>query len=127
SFLLATTLAAQTNQNDKPEELATAVARMARIGRAYSPSFSPDGKQITFVSDLSGTPQVWIIPKEGGWPTLITSGDDPVNNVKWSPNGNWLALAITPGGGMNSQIYVVRPDTTAIRRLTLGGKDNNWL
>ena len=40
--------------------------RMARIGHAFSPSFSPDGKQITFVSDLNGTPQVWIVPKKGG-------------------------------------------------------------
>lgn len=28
---------------------------------------------------------------------------------------------------MNSQIYLVRPDSTALRRLTPGGKDNNWL
>ena len=50
-----------------------------------------------------------------------------MNNVKWFPEWNSPALAIAPGGGMNSQIYLVRPDTTAMRRLTLGGKDNNWL
>jgi dipeptidyl aminopeptidase/acylaminoacyl peptidase len=120
-------LAGQTNQSDDREELAITVARLARIGRAYSPSFSPDGKQIAFVSDLSGTPQVWIAPTVGGWPTLITSGEDPLNNVEWSPNGEWLALAIAPGGGMNSQIYLIRPDSTRLKRLTLGGKDNNWL
>lgn len=127
SCTLATALAAQTTQNSKLEELATTVARMARIGHAYSPIFSPNGKQITFVSDLSGTPQVWIVPTQGGWPTLITSGEDPVNDVEWSPTGDWRALALAPGGGMNSQIYVVRPDSTALRCLTLGGKDNNWL
>jgi dipeptidyl aminopeptidase/acylaminoacyl peptidase len=121
------TLAARTNQSNQPEELGVTVARMARIGHAYSPSFSLDGKQIAFVSDLSGTPQVWIVPTEGGWPMLITSGEDPVNKVEWSPNGNLLALAIAPGGGMNSQIFLIRPDSTGLKRLTLGGKDNNWL
>jgi dipeptidyl aminopeptidase/acylaminoacyl peptidase len=123
----ATTMAAQTDQNDNPEGLATIVERMARIGFAHSPSFSPDGQKIAFISDLSGTPQVWIVPTQGGWPTLITSGEDPVTNVHWSPKGDWLALAIAPGGGMNTQIYLVRPDSTGLRRLTLGGKDNNRL
>src|SRR2546426_375167 len=36
------------------EDLATSVARMARIGRVTSPTFSPDGKRIAFVSDLNG-------------------------------------------------------------------------
>jgi dipeptidyl aminopeptidase/acylaminoacyl peptidase len=125
--LLATALAAQTIQQTQPEDLATTVARMARIGYAYAPSFSPDGRQVAFVSDLSGTPQAWVVSAQGGWPTLITSAEDPVNNVEWSPKGDWLALTIAPGGGMNSQIYLVRPDSTGLRRLTLGGKDNNWL
>lgn len=79
---LITTSAAGKGQENRTQDLAATVARMARIGHAYSPSFSPDGKRIAFVSDLSGTPQVWIVPSEGGWPTLITSGEDPVNNVE---------------------------------------------
>jgi len=86
--ILATNMAEQTDQNNNPERLATIVERMARIGFAHSPSFSPDGQKIAFVSDLSGTPQVWIVPTQGGWPTLITSGEDPVNNVQWSPKGD---------------------------------------
>src|SRR5262249_49886048 len=42
-----------------------------------------------------------------------------------SPAGDWLAVTIAPGGGLNSQVYVVKPDGTGLRRLTLGGKDNN--
>ncbi len=39
----------------------------------------------------------------------------------------WLAFSVAPGGGMNEQIYLVRPDGTGLRRLTDGGKENNWL
>lgn len=57
----------------------------------------------------------------------VTKGDDPVGRVIWSPNGEWLAFSLAPGGGMNTQIYVVRPDGTGLRRLTDGGKETNNL
>src|ERR1700680_2905787 len=88
-------------------QLAVEVTRMAKIGRSFSPSFSPDGKRIAFVSDLNGIPQIWVVPTEGGWPMLVTSGDDPVTNVIWSPTGELLAYSLAPGGGMNTQVYVV--------------------
>ncbi|HJS74943.1 MAG TPA: S9 family peptidase [Vicinamibacteria bacterium] len=110
-----------------PDDLETAVARMAKIGSSSSPSFSPDGRRIAFLSNLSGVPQVWIVPSEGGWPTMVTSLDDPVGGVEWSPDGAWLAISVAPGGGMNQQVYLVRPDGTELRRLTDGGRETNWL
>jgi dipeptidyl aminopeptidase/acylaminoacyl peptidase len=109
------------------EDLATAVTRMARIGRAYSPTFSPDGRRLAFISDLNGIPQVWIMPAEGGYPQLVTSGNDPVGSVRWSPTGDVLAFSLAPGGGMNTQVYVMRPDGSGLRLLTDGKKDNNGL
>lgn len=108
-------------------ELTTAVTLMARINRCGSPSFSPDGKTIAFVCDLSGVPQVWTAATEGGWPTLVTALEDPVTLVEWSPTSDWLGILTAPGGGMNTQIYLVRPDGTGLKRYTPGGKDNNWL
>ena len=106
---------------------ATLVERMARVGRAFAPTFSPDGRQIALISDLNGIPQIWIVPTAGGWPRLVTAGSDPVGGVRWSPTSEWLAFSILPGGGLNSQIYVIRADGTGMRRLTDGGKENNWL
>ena len=34
-------------------------------------------------------------------------------------------MAIAPGGGLNTQVYVVKPDGTGMRLLTKGGEDNN--
>ena len=50
-----------------------------------------------------------------------------VGRVIWSPTGEWLALSLAPGGGMNTQIYIVRPDGTGLRRLTDGGRETNNL
>ena len=73
--LVAEPLVAQTAKNTQLVDLVT---RMAKIGRAGSPSFSPDGKRLAFVSDQTGVPQVWVTPAEGGTPVQLTKGDDPI-------------------------------------------------
>src|SRR5262245_24746264 len=103
------------------------VTRMAKVGRCAAPALSPDGKTLACICDLSGTPQVWSVPTAGGWPTQLTALDDPVGDVAWSHDGSWLAYAVAPGGGLNVQIYVMRPDGGGAHVVTEGGKTNNFL
>src|SRR5580765_2645169 len=115
----------QNSPSSKPADVAAAVARMARVGSAAAPRFSPDGKWVSFISNMSGSPQVWIVPAEGGYPRMVTNGDDPVTQQEWSPVSDWLAVTLAPGGGLNTQVYIVKPDGTGMKLLTQGGKDNN--
>ena len=110
-----------------PDDLDASVSAMARVGVCYSASFSPDGARIAFNSDFGGIPQVWAADVNGGWPRPVTALDDPVHFLHWSPDGSEIAFTVAPGGGMNEQIYVVRPDGTGLRRLTDGGKETNRL
>ena len=112
-----------------PSKAATreSIRRMARVGRCWSPTFSPAGDQLAFVSDLNGSPQVWSIPLEGGFPRAISAFEEQVNAVVWSPAGDWLAVESALGGGMNAQIDILRPDGGERRRLTAAGTTNNWL
>ncbi len=118
-LLLATPLAA--------DDLETEVARMARIGGCWSPSFSPDGSRIAFISDMTGVPQVWTMPSTGGWPELLTAFDDQISTVSWSPAADQLVFVMAPGGGLNQQLYLISPDGQDLKRLTDGGKEANWL
>ena len=127
TLVLAAALAALAALPLAADDLETAVSRMSRVGFSRSPSFSPDGKTIAFVSNLSGLPQVWTLPATGGFPRMVTSFDDPVGGVEWSPEGKWIAFTLAPGGGMNTQVFLVKPDGTGLKRLTDGGKETNRL
>ena len=123
AFLFAAAGPAAGSESD----LESSVARMAKIGGCWSPSLSPDGKRLAFVSNLTGNPQVWVVETAGGFPRLVTALDDQVTGVSWSPDGEWLAFSLAPGGGMNQQLYLVRPEGGEPRLLTDGGRVNNWL
>lgn len=100
---------------------------MARIGTCSSGQFSPDGKELIFLSNLTGSPQIWKVATTGGWPELLTALEDPIAGLRWSPDGRWVAFSVAPGGGMNTQIYLMRPDGSGMRRVTDGGKETNNL
>lgn len=127
ALISALLLASSVSNARAADDLERDVAMMIKIGSASSPSFSPDGSRIAFVTNISGLPQIWTMPAAGGYPVLVTAFDDPVGFVTWSPDGQWLAFNVAPGGGLNEQIYIAHPDGTGVRRLTEGGKEGNFL
>jgi dipeptidyl aminopeptidase/acylaminoacyl peptidase len=73
---------------------------------------------MAFVSDRRGIPELWVEAVEGGEPpTVVELSDDPVLGVRWSPDGSWLACSIATGGGVRSEVWVVRPDGSDARKL----------
>lgn len=126
-FIVLSILILNIYSQDVDDELSREIKAMAKIGMCYSPEFSPQGNEIAFISNISGSPQIWKVPSDGGWPIQLTAFDDPVTGFQWSPTGDWIAFQLAPGGGLNSQIYLMKPDGTKIQRITTGGKTNNWL
>jgi dipeptidyl aminopeptidase/acylaminoacyl peptidase len=107
-------------------DLAARIKAMAEIPSTFSPQYSRDGKRIAFLSNRSGTPQVWMVDAAGGEPTQITHGTDPVGSVEWSPIEERIAYDVARGGGYNSQIYYSKPDGSDARLMTSGGKEDNF-
>lgn len=72
--------------------VATPLTRHAAKDR--EPKFSPDGKQIAFVSDRDGSNQIYIMPAEGGPARQVTFHTGGSTVVGWFPDGKaLLALA----------------------------------
>jgi len=101
------------------------IEAMGRIGYASAPRYSPDGSEIAFITSLSGVPQVWRMPSQGGYPRAVTSGGDPASGLAWHSDGQ-MAYAISPGGGYNAQINLLSADGKQRRRVTSGGPENNF-
>ena len=58
-----------------------------------SPAWSPDGRQIAFVSSRGEKPQIYTIPVDGGEARIVTSLKQGVGSAPvWSPDGTQIAF-----------------------------------
>lgn len=82
-----------------------------------SPSWSPDGSQIAFVSDRSGGPQIFVMNADCSNQRRITFAGNYNTTPDWSPTGNLIAFT-----GRDSRnrfdIFTVDVSTGYINRLT---------
>ncbi|MFZ6818005.1 amidohydrolase family protein [Undibacterium sp. Ji22W] len=54
--------------------------------------FSPDGKQIAYMSDAGGGDNIWVMNVDGSNPHAVTKEDFRLlNNPVWHPNGEFIA------------------------------------
>ncbi len=63
------------------------------------PSWSPDGREIVFTTNLTGRQNLWKVDADGGWPVQLSESDDRELGAAWSPDGKWIAYQQDFGGG----------------------------
>lgn len=90
-------------------------------GRQSWPAYSPDGSKIAFISDDSGTEEIWTCDANGGNRRQVSHFNGPrVRRPRWSPDGKTLlvssdeqgqGLYTVPAEGRGSAHAVVRPAT----------------
>jgi len=89
----------------------------------WDPELSPDGRRMAFLSDRSGSAEVWISDYNGNNRLQITSFGGPyTKTVKWSPDGRLLALTAPPAGHFD--IFTADPNGGGVRRLTFDDADH---
>jgi Tol biopolymer transport system component len=93
-------------EGGRPEQLTTADASDSR------PRFSPDGRELVFLSDRGGRPQPWILPLTGGEPRQLVELKGDVKAAEWSPDGKRVAVLAPSGEGR----YIVGKEKDPIAR-----------
>jgi dipeptidyl aminopeptidase/acylaminoacyl peptidase len=66
--------------------------QLTQSGKDSSPSWSPDGKTLAFVSGRDATSQVYVISMEGGEAKKLTTLSTGADLFKWAPDGKSIAF-----------------------------------
>ncbi len=82
------------------------------------PVWSPDGKQIAFVSDREGIPDVWVMNADGTEPKQLTKKQGHCSALRWSPDGSRIAF-VSPRANRD-QIFTVEVEKGTVKQLTNG-------
>jgi eukaryotic-like serine/threonine-protein kinase len=101
-----------------------------QTGQVLTPTASPDGEQIAFLSDSGGHGNVWVASTSHADLRQITFEDDPGVTVGvpiWSPDGTLIAFVSSRGRtGFDFGVWLVDPDGRNLRNLVNVGLGAAW-
>ena len=95
--------------------------RYLNVRSASGVSFSPDGRRLTFLTDITGVAEVWgiaVAPAAAGdgqesqrplpWPEQLTFGGERIAGASYSPVENQLIISGDVGGNERTQLFLMR-------------------
>ncbi|MDQ3184445.1 MAG: S9 family peptidase, partial [Actinomycetota bacterium] len=83
-------------------------ARYLKVRGAWGASWSPDGTRVTFLTEITGVPQVWEVAAEGdSWPEQLTFYEERISGAFYSPKENRLLFSMDAGGNERSQLFLL--------------------
>jgi TolB protein len=85
----------------------------------WDPTWSPDGKQILFASDRSGSAQLYTVRLDGRNLKGITNLPAIRGRSDWSPDGQLIVTYSGPS--WNRELYIMNADGSNVRQLSLSG------
>ena len=86
-----------------------------------SPRFSPDGKSVAFIRDLTGADMIYVVPSAGGTARAVSTDSTFKDSIAWTVDGRSILFAGT-SGTLLSRLDV---DDGRIERLQFG-LNSSW-
>ena len=83
---------------------------------ALTPRFSPDYKQLLYLSYLDGNPRIYVYDLASGKQRLVTASRNPTFAPRWSPDGRSVLYSMATAG--NTQVYRVAVEGGPSTQLT---------
>src|SRR5437763_15464100 len=81
------------------------IDRYLNIRAANGPSFSPDGRFVSFLTHITGVSQVWQIPVEGGWPVQLTLTSESVRSRHYNQRRHELIYSREVGAHEHTELF----------------------
>ena len=103
-------------QMSKPKQFG--IEQYLNIRSASSPSLSPKGDKVAYLTNTTGTSQVWIISSDGGEPKQLTNYEDNIGFVRFSPAADSILFGKARGGDENTQFFWMKSDGSGVKPLT---------
>lgn len=89
------------------------------VGTNYLPVYSPDGRQIAFMSARDGNTEIYVMNADGSNVRRLTNHPAGDSTPTWSPSGTQIAFTSDRTG--KPQIYIMSAvDGSNLRRLSMG-------
>ena len=86
-------------------------ARYLKVRGAWGASWSPDGLRVSFLTEITGVPQVWEVASEAqgpSWPEQLTFYEERISGALYSPTENRLLFGMDVGGNERSQLFLLQ-------------------
>ncbi len=83
-----------------------------------SPSWSPDGKKVAYVSFEDRKPVIYVHELATGKRVMLSNQKGNNSAPAWTPDGKQLAISLSKDG--NTQIYGINSDGSGLHRLSRG-------
>jgi len=98
-----------------------------RTSAAQTPSVSPDGRELVYLSDSGGHGNLWIASTDGSAARQLTFERDPAVSIGvpvWSSRGSAIAFIVTRNG-VTSQ-WIINRDGSGLKQLVPRGVWSFW-
>ena len=102
----------------KPDLQKFSIEKLYMTRAMGAAAWSPDGKQIVFVSNISGRENLWLVSAQGGWPMQLTVSDQRQDTPAWSSDGKWIAYISDYDGNEQWDLFLVSPLNGQVINLT---------